>query len=368
MRNSLQDYMDLARAKGVLAREEFEGLVYYRFSDDLRRYLRGTVVLEDRVVFGYPKIARLLSLEGGIPRHIRGPFYVEEKADGYNVRVVKVGDRVLALTRGGFVCPFTTDRLPDLGDFQTFFQDHPHLVIAGEVVGPGNPYNEAYPPGVEDVAFFAFDLFPLDSWRPLSPLARYTILEKYAIPQVPSLGRFSPEPGDVERLKGLLRELNQRGVEGVVIKPQGGRRRFKYVTPFINVFDIEFSSHLLAELPGEFFTQRIIRLVLAMEELGLEGNGELERRLGAAFLKGFGKAVEEFKARKKVTWTFFLRMRSRERVDLLLRHLNRASRHVKVSLVSLDREGDYWRVVLEKRFLKSTGFLASALGGSFYFD
>jgi len=366
--STLQDYLYLARQKGVLTREEFEGLEYHRFSDDLRRYLRGTVVLGDRVVFGYPKIARLLSLEGGIPRHLKGPFYVEEKADGYNVRVVKVQDRILALTRGGFVCPFTTDRLPDLGDFEAFFQDHPHLVIAGEVVGPSNPYNEAYPPDIEDVAFFAFDLFPLDSWRPLSPLARYAILERYAIPQVRSFGEFSPEPEELGRLQGLLRELNDQGVEGVVIKPLGGRRRFKYVTPYINVFDIEFSSHLLGELPGEFFTQRIIRLVLSQEELGLKGDGELERRLGAAFLRGFGRAVKEFREKKKVTWTFTLRMRSRERVDLLLRHLNRASRHVKVSLVSLEEEGNYWRVVLEKRFLKSTGFLASALGGSFYFD
>ncbi len=364
----LQDFLDLARAKGVLAQEEFEGLQYHRFSDDLRRYLRGTVVLGDMLVFGYPKIARILSLEGGIPRHIKGPFYVEEKADGYNVRVVKVEDRILALTRGGFVCPFTTDRLPDLGDFEAFFRDHPHMVIAGEVVGPGNPYNEAYPPGVEDVAFLAFDLFPVGSWRPLSPLARYAILEKYAIPQVRSFGQFSPTPEGLDGLKALLRSLNREGVEGVVIKPQGGRRRFKYVTPFINIFDIEFSSHLLAELPGEFFIQRVIRLALSMAELGLEGGEELGRRLGAAFLRGFGSAVEEFRARKKVTWTFFLRMRSRDRVALLLRHLNRASRHVRVSLVRLEREGDYWRVVLEKRFLRSTGFLASALGGSFYFD
>lgn len=368
----LEGYLNLARKKGVLEEEEFEGLKYYRFSDDLRKYLRGTVVIGDKVVFGYHKIARILSLENGILSHIKEPFYVEEKADGYNVRVVSVDGKIVAFTRGGFICPFTTDRLPDLGDFETFFRNHPDMVIAGEVVGPGNPYNEFSPAGIEDIAFFAFDIFPLGSWRSLSAEERYAILEKYDIPQVQSFGKFFPEAKEIERLKDILKSLNEKGAEGIVIKPQYGRRKFKYVTPFINISDIKYSSHLIAELPAEFFTQRIIRMMLSMDELKVirEENElkEIAQRLGEAFIEGFSKALKDYKSKGKVTWTFSLRMRTRERIELLVNHLNRASKIVKVSLVSVDKEDSYWRVVLEKHFLKSTDFMASALRGSFYFD
>ena len=36
------------------------------------------------------------------------------KVDGYNVRIVRLAGRLVPFTRGGFVCPFTDDRLADV--------------------------------------------------------------------------------------------------------------------------------------------------------------------------------------------------------------------------------------------------------------
>jgi putative ATP-dependent DNA ligase len=141
---------------------EYEGLRYLRFSDKHHGIPRGTVMLDGRVVPGYPSIGRIFTLEAGLRGNIHGPFLAEEKVDGYNVRVVRHEGVCLAFSRGGFVCPFTTDRLADLGPFDALLTDEPELVVCGEVAGPDNPYINAAVPAVDhDIAFFAFDLMQL---------------------------------------------------------------------------------------------------------------------------------------------------------------------------------------------------------------
>lgn len=67
----------------------------------------------------------------------RRSFYAEEKLDGYNVRLFCHNGAYYALTRGGFVCPFTTEwaeiwaQRHGLG---AFFRDHPNQVLCGEGV------------------------------------------------------------------------------------------------------------------------------------------------------------------------------------------------------------------------------------------
>ncbi len=150
-----EERLAVLEGKGGIVEDEFEGIRYVRFRDSARGgFRRGTVVFENGdVVPGFPHIKRIVQLEnGGVRRVFKGgePFYVEEKVDGYNVRVVKVGRRILALTRGGgFVCPFTTERILDFVD-EGFFRDYPDLVlVGGEMAGPESPYIVEGPPYVE---------------------------------------------------------------------------------------------------------------------------------------------------------------------------------------------------------------------------
>jgi len=362
----IEDFFRSLKNSKSISQEEFEGLRYYRLKDDTRAFLRGTVYAEGELILGYPRIGRILSLSSGIKAHVKEPFWVEEKADGYNVRVAKVKGKIVAFTRGGYVCPFTTDRLPDLGDFEAFFNDYPHMVIAGEVVGKNTPYSELFPAYVdEEIAFFAFDLFSKDDWRFVSPPERYLILSPYSIRQVQHWGPF--KYGDLEQIKEILRSLDERVYEGVVIKGAGGKR-VKYVLPHINIRDIAFSSHLIAELPPEFFTQRIIRLVLSSRELRIPLDDEDFSELGRAFVEGFSEAVEDFVRERKVRWVFKLRFRTRERIELFVKQVNRVSKTVKVKLLSVEADGEYWKAEFEKVFMKSTGYLASILGGSIIYD
>ena len=125
-----------ALSKGKVREEEWEGVRFLRLDKPVHSLERGTILCEDGIVRGYPRIRRIINLTNGIRRNLTTAFHVEEKVDGYNVRVVRLCGRVVALSRGGYVCPFTTDRLKDLLDYEPFFRDNPHLVLCCEVAGP----------------------------------------------------------------------------------------------------------------------------------------------------------------------------------------------------------------------------------------
>jgi len=84
---------------------DIEKKTFYRLTKDLSGLPRGTVFWDGGILHGYQKIKRILHLEQGIRRYFKGPFYAEEKMDGYNVRVRRIGERVFAFTRGALSAP-----------------------------------------------------------------------------------------------------------------------------------------------------------------------------------------------------------------------------------------------------------------------
>jgi putative ATP-dependent DNA ligase len=342
---------------------DFEGLQYVRFVDDSRDASRGTVVVGDRVIPTYPHIGRIFALERGVQSHFEGPLQAEEKIDGYNVRIAQVDGTPLAWTRGGYVCPFTTDRLPELADLEPLFREHPDLVVCAEVAGPENPYLHGQVPQVEqDVALFVFDLMRCGPSGFVPVEQRDGLLQQFGIPRSQRLGRF--EPGDIEGLRRVVLDLDARGSEGMVLKPLGEGRRVKYVTPQVNLADIVEDASLLAELPGEFFSSRIVRLAIGLQELGLEERShEMAQRLGTALLEDFEQALHRFHRRGAVSQLFRIRMRSPARAAALFEHLKRASSRVNVREVERWWDGQHYRITLEKIFQQSTGWLRTVLEG-----
>jgi len=169
-------------------------------------------------------VGRVFVLEEGARRNLPGPSAVEEKIDGYNVRILRAGGRsgrLVAVVRSGYVCPFTTDRLPDLADLEPLFDEDPDLVLCAEVAGPENPYLHGQVPRVrEDVALFAFDLMHLDRSGVLPVAEADAILDRHRLPRVPRLGVL--EPGDAAGLREAALRLDAQGSEGMVLKPLAG--------------------------------------------------------------------------------------------------------------------------------------------------
>lgn len=218
----------------------------------------GTVLIDDEIVRGYPRVPRTLVLRKGIPTQFENEFFAEEKLDGSNIRIAHI-DESLAFTRKGYLCPYTTRVVQnelDLG-LDSFFRSHPELMICGELVGPESPYTAHEYPSVDSLSFYAFDLRDRRTGEPLPVEERRTICESHGVPQVPLLGRFAPNDGHA--LMELVRELDREGREGIVLKSRDGSKQLKYTTSAANQGALSYAFSLPFEYGQEFVFNRIIR-------------------------------------------------------------------------------------------------------------
>lgn len=342
---------------------DYAGVRYARVCQDVHGLAQGCVILDGRVVPSFPSIGRIVALEAGIRHNIAGPFVAEEKIDGYNVRIVRHREQLIAFTRSGWACPFTTDRLPDLAPLESVFEQLPDAVVCAEVAGPENPYIAVSTPGIAaDVRLHAFDLMRLDRGAPEPLAARDAVFARHGIPQAPLLGRFSS--ADLEAVRRIVLELDSRGAEGVVFKPLEAGRRVKYATPTVNFQDLVEDASLLAELPGEFFTGRVVRIAVGVAELGLGARlPAMERRLGRALLEDFERSLAQVRESGAVYRDFAVRVRHEETLDALLEHLRRHSKSVHVKELRRERSGAHHRLVFRKTYVRSTSYLKSLLEG-----
>jgi putative ATP-dependent DNA ligase len=348
--------------------EEYPGGTYVRITDDQRDAPRGTAIFAEHVLYGYPHIGRILRLQSGLREQFGdNPFQVEEKVDGYNVRIARIGDAVLAFTRGGFVCPFTTDRLADFIDLR-LFQDRPELVVCAEVAGPEQPYVAGHPPHIlEDVCLQVFDFMRLDHPGFLPGEEQAQLLQRYALPAVEHYGRH--DAGRWEEVRDLLWRLHLEGREGVVFKEEApGAHRTKYVTGASCVDDIRATADNMLQLPSEYFTGRILRLALFMEDQGVERLGAVREALGRALVDGLLEAIERFRRERRVFHTHRCRFRHREAAERMLRHLKRADGHIQVVERGITREGDFHVLEFDKTYSEMTGLLGHLLRGGMVYD
>ncbi len=340
--------------------ESYEGVDFLRLDKDLHGVHRGTVVTPDGVLFSFPRIRRIMHLQKGITRNFKGPFYVEEKVDGYNVRVASIGSKVLAFSRGGFVCPFATDRVGEFIDTGRFFRDHPGLVLCCEAAGPGSPYNSEWPPYVEeDIRFFVFDMMEKDTGRFLPDDEKYRLIEDYGLPGVRSFGLFRSD--DFSRIKDIIMELDRAGLEGIVMKPVGEKlKAVKYVTPGALLRDLKLTAPLTADIPHGFYIKRIVLLAFALRELGISGGGT-ETRLHRSLIEPLIEAQNEVSEGGKIKETSRIRMRKESNVKRLIEHLRRV--RLEVEVVSMKKKGGYIEVEFNRVYNRSTSMVSCGLRG-----
>jgi len=284
--------------------EEFDGITYYRVVKKVGELKKGTVVTDSGVIYGFPRIARIMHLENGVKLAFNNPFYLEEKVDGYNVRIVRVQDQVFAFTRGSYVCPFSTDRLIDFFDYENFFKENPDLIVCGEIAGPENPYNGESPPYVtEDVSFFAFDIRNKNSGWQIPMEKRYKLFDEYKIPTVTRFGRYTSS--DIKDLKKHIQGLNEKGCEGLVFKPTDpSEKTVKYVTEGSCLRDMKVTSSLMIEYQAEFFTNRMLRSLFYILEHDLPLNEGFLKKAGEALLQPLFESVKKVAGGEMITEKF----------------------------------------------------------------
>ncbi len=364
----ITELVDAARRQHKTTPAHWGQNEYLRLSDGYRRLARGTAVFGSSIVAGYPGIGRILALRQGLQEHFRERFWVEEKVNGYNVRIFRLQQQLVALTRGGFYCPFTTDRIPDLLDV-SLFERHPDLIVCAEVAGPGQPYLESAPSFVaEDVQLFVFDLMRFNRLGFLPQGECYDIVERFALSAVRRYGAFTTD--DSQQIQQILLQLNDEQREGLVFKEDSERnRRAKYVTSNSSIADIRVTAAGIVDLPPEFFTNRILRLVLFLQEQGLRHSAELSQRLGDAFLDGLAEAIEQYSEQKKVAHRYHCRFREQHNALAMIQHMDSVgSRQVQLTWQDLRFEDGYWVLEFDKLYSGMTGLLANLLSGGMVYD
>ncbi|HEY0196217.1 MAG TPA: RNA ligase, partial [Methanobacterium sp.] len=199
--------------KGNLKFYQNRYITALQFRKDVGKVEAGTMVClsnEIHVIRGFPKIRRTLTLKDALKSHFHQEVAVEEKMNGYNVRIAFIGDEIVAFTRGGYVCPYTTKKAPEIMDLTRFFQDHPNLVICGEMLGTDNPYVSHYYPEIGKLGFKIFDVREKLTGKPLPVKSKRDLLEEYGLPPVKLLGVYSVSEAPSKILE-LIKELGEDG-------------------------------------------------------------------------------------------------------------------------------------------------------------
>ncbi len=350
--------------KEILQPFFFEGQEFVRLCQDYKKLPRGTIFYEGGSLSGYPHIMRILHLERGISRYMKtSRFFVEEKMDGYNVRIARINGQTIAFTRGGFICPFTTDRVYDLID-PRFFDRYPDYILCGEVVGPGSPYNTEIIPYVEeDIIFYVFDIARINGGF-LLPEERIATLSNFEMEQVKRWGPF--DISNIKEIKEIVLDLDRREREGIVIKPLNSGKALKYVTLSSCLRDLKATTHLISEIPSGFYIQRIIRAIFFCHEFEIPLTDDyLMEAVRALYHKPYN-AVKDVASGGEIKESFDVKVRKRETATELLRHLNRSG--IYTQLVSIERTGDYYRLQFNRIYRKGTKEIRQLLRGKGFFD
>ncbi|AKB26733.1 RNA ligase, family [Methanosarcina siciliae C2J] len=235
-----------------------------RFDKEISHIEHGTVLYEKgssfEIIMGFPKIRRAMVLDPTLKKHFNGlsKLTVEEKMNGYNVRVAQVDGEILAITRSGYICPYTTERANAKLNLE-FFDAFPELVLYGEMVGPDNPYVPKTIYDVESVEFFIFDIREKNTGKPLPTAKRRETMEKYGFFQVRSFGEIPLETAP-EEIANIIRELGKTEHEGVVIKdPEMVLPSLKYTSSQSNCSDLRHAFKFYNEAGRDYMLSRIVR-------------------------------------------------------------------------------------------------------------
>jgi putative ATP-dependent DNA ligase len=318
----------LARRRTIRFRE-YHGLLYALLRREVADYPEGTVVLFGRgwwrVVRGYPPIQRMVLPSVALPRHFIDKIVVEEKMNGHNVRVVLVDGRLYAITRGGYICPYTTSRLRKLygGGLRGLLEElgPEEHVVAGEVVGLRNPYTRYYYPEAPTFGYFVFDIFR--GGKPLPPGERNELVEKHGLSHVRLLGVL--DKTDIAGFKEIIARLDREGREGVVVKdPEYRVPPLKYTTSHTNIGDIRLGMRFFMEEGRSFLFSRILREIFRVYEEGVEGPGlvQLATELGLAVFEPSVETVRRVASGGLVFEEFEVEADTREEIDELLEYLS----------------------------------------------
>lgn len=319
--------LNQAIEKGIIKFFDFNGTPALQFKKDVGKIESGTVIYfkeKAEVIRGFPKTRRTLMLYPTIKNHFKDNIVVEEKMNGYNVRIASIGDQIVALTRRGYVCPYTTKKAVEILDLEDFFYENPDLVVCGEMVGTDNPYVSHYYKEIGSLGFRVFDIREKLSNNPLPIKDKYELLKKYNLPSVRVLGTFNTEKA-VYEIKKIIEEIGEENREGIVMKdPQMEIIPLKYTSSQAHDDEISYAFTFPFDFGKDFFFSRVIREGFQAFEMG-ENEEELQeraKRLGESILYPMVDTIKNISKGKIAGEDMVIDVETQEEAEEFLRHLH----------------------------------------------
>lgn len=294
-----------ATLKGKIGHEiqeaSFRNTRYLRFREDIGKYKEGTTIFFNpfQIIHSYKKIRRAIVLEPALKKHFRD-FIIEEKLDGYNLRVANINGQALAISRGGLVCPYSTDFVNTKPELVEFIKEN-NLVLCCELIGKKSPYAPHNYPESPALNYFVFDIHRKGTGKPLPVQERESLCTAYNLNQVRNLGYFKKP--DMKQIWKILRQLQSENREGIVVKSPDMKTQMKYTLSNANIGEIEFAFNYPFDSGIEFFFRRFIREAFQSFELQ-ESEAELKKRaqkLGLAILRPFRQSIGQAEQGEKLT-------------------------------------------------------------------
>lgn len=365
----IQEY----KITGALKRKTFQ-YVYgkqelFRFDKPVSSVEGGTSVFFEpfEIVRGFPKISRTLMLYPALLKHFSSceKVAVEEKMNGYNVRVALIRDEIVALTRGGFVCPYTTEKANDLIG-RDFFNDHPELVLCGEMVGPDSPYVPKTFYNIESLEFFAFDVREKNSGNPMPVMKRRKLMEDYGIRCVRLFGEF--EVGKAHTaITNIIKSYGDTLHEGVVIKdPEMILPPVKYTSSLSNCADLRYAFEFYNDFGRDFFFGRVCRE--AFQSLEWEENEDSAKKrcheLGESILLPMISTIKKKKAGERIGENVQMRVKSLKTITEFEDHLKLLG--IDAVFEPPEKIGDEYLIKIRKIHQSTNDKSEAILGGQMW--
>jgi putative ATP-dependent DNA ligase len=286
----------------------------------------GTMVClgdEINVIRGFPKIRRTLMLNPALENHFVYEVAIEEKMNGYNVRIAKINGKIISFTRGGYVCPYTTKKANELMDMDEFFHKNPQHVICGEMVGTENPYVSQYYPEIGKLGFRIFDIREKATNTPIPILKKIKLLKKYDLPYVRFFGIYKANEAAAEVLR-IVENLGAEDREGVVIKdPMMKIHPLKYTSSQAHASELEYAFRFPFDLGRAFLFSRVIREGFQSFEME-ESEEEIRlraHRIGESIVCPMIKTIRIISQNKLAAEDMVIEVDSTEEAENFLRHL-----------------------------------------------
>jgi putative ATP-dependent DNA ligase len=275
------------------------------------------------IIIGFPKIRRTLMLYPSLKLHFNNIVAVEEKMNGYNVRIALINNKIFAFTRGGFVCPYTTKKAPEIMYMDDLFSDHPELVICGEMVGSENPYVTHHYREIGKLGFRIFDLREKGSNIALSIQEKMDLLESYNLPSVKFFGYMKIDEAS-EKIFELVLQLGMEDREGVVIKdPSMTIDPIKYTSSQAHNGELKYAFTYPFDFGRDFFFSRVIREGFQAYELN-ETEDEIQNRahkLGESILHPIINTIKDISEDNPASEDIVIHVDNLKEAENFARHL-----------------------------------------------